>query len=134
MFYFTVFYVAFLCCFTRVNAHQKHCLKDADAASLANRWLQMNANLDTNIAASLVADNFTLEDETINLGVGACILPPEGPYVFNKEGLITNLGIRAGEAIVLNQSYSILLLVHDCEHISIRWQGQGVTKGNVVNK
>jgi hypothetical protein len=134
MIYFTAFHVVLLCYFSLAHGHQKHCLKDADATSLANRWLEMNAKLDTSIAASLVTENFTLEDETINFGVGTCVLPPEGPYVFNKAGLITNLGIRVGEAIVLNQSYTPLLIVHDCEHISIRWQGQGFTKGNVVEQ
>lgn len=93
----------------------------------------MNAALDAKAAASLVTDDFTLTDETINFGVGACFLPPEGPYVFNKAGLITNLAIRVAEAITTNLKYTTLLLVHDCENIAVRWQGEAIAVGHIPN-
>jgi hypothetical protein len=128
-------FISLLQLFSNTDAHgkKKHCLKDSDAKSLSDRWLALNAALDLTAAAAIVTDDFTLEDETINFGVGACVLPPEGPYVFNKAGLIANFNIRIGESLVTNQSFTPLLVVHDCENIAIRWQGMAYAKGNIPN-
>jgi hypothetical protein len=118
---------------TAAHGKKRHCLRDADATSLSNRWLAMNAALDVTAAASLITDDFSIEDETINFGVGACVLPPEGPYATSKAAFIANLNIRMAEALVTDQSYTPLLVVHDCEHISVRWQGMATAKGNIPN-
>ena len=110
-----------------------YCLNEWAANDIANRWLSLNAALDKTAAAALVTDDVTVEDETINFGVGQCVLPPEGPYVFNKQGLLMNFDIRAQESTVNNQQYVALKIVHDCNSIAIRWQGTATAKGGIPN-
>lgn len=106
----------------------KKCLTETEACSLVETWYSIFSSRDFGYVEStvteLVTDDFTAEDETINFGVGPCVLPPEGPYATGKEAFLFSLQLRLAEvsAEFKDETYETIRMVHDCNTVAFRWQ------------
>lgn len=75
----------------------------------------------TKLVNDFATDSVTREDETINFGLGPCVIGPDGPYAPNKQVWLLTLQARLAETTIENESYQTLWMVHDCNNITFRW-------------
>jgi hypothetical protein len=107
------------------GAHKRHgCLTDADARKIVNRWMSLFEG-QTDLLSQTVTKGIILEDEEVNF---LFTLPP-GPYAVGREALRGVLNFAKSQVGSKNLNIESLLILHDCDTISFRWQSTAQATG-----
>jgi hypothetical protein len=118
------------------NKHQ--CLTPSEVNNLISSYFAVFTSTNPPDFPALVAALFTPDitwlDETVNFGLGPCIVGPEDPSITSYESFVTSLNFRLAISTIKDEHYDAYWVVHDCENISVRWQGTAKAKGNIPNK
>ena len=93
------------------------CLTDGAAHKIVHRWIALHeGHLD--LLDKTVTDHITIEDESVNF---LFQLPP-GPYAVGKAALKDTLEFSLSQPGYRNLKIKSLLILHDCDTISFRWE------------
>lgn len=101
------------------------CLSDHDAHEIVNRWIALGEG-QTDLIDQTVTDDITVEDESISFLFNLTI---PGPYVVGKEAFRSTLEFAKSQVGIRNTNYEPLLILHDCDTISFRWQATAENTG-----
>lgn len=93
------------------------CLSDKSAHKIVHRWIALHEG-HIDLLDRTVTNHVTVEDEQINFLFS---LPP-GPFAIGKEALKGTLEFAKAQTGTKNLKIKSLLILHDCETISFRWQ------------
>lgn len=100
------------------------CLTDGAAHKIVHRWMALfEGHLD--LLDKTVTNHITVEDESINFLFGF----PPGPYVVGKDNLKEAIEFSQSQPGFKNQKFKSLLILHDCETISFRWESTQESTG-----
>ena len=104
------------------------CLTDGSAHKLVHRWIDLHEG-QLDLLDKTVTDHITVEDESINF---LFQLPP-GPYVVDKEALKSTLEYSLSQPGYRNLKIRPLVVLHDCDTISFRWESTQENTGKDPN-
>ena len=93
------------------------CLTDGAAHKIVHRWIDIfEGRLD--LLDKTVTNHITVEDESVSFLFG---LPP-GPYAVGKKGLKDSVQYSLSQPGTKNLKIKSLIILHDCDTISFRYQ------------
>lgn len=111
------------------NIEKRHgCLTDGSAHKLVHRWIALHEG-QFDLLDKTVTNHITVEDESINF---LFQLPP-GPYVKGKEALKSVLEYSLSQPGYRNLKIKPLVVLHDCDTISFRWEATQENTGKDPN-
>jgi hypothetical protein len=117
---------------------EHHCLSPAQVDKLISSYFGVFTSTNPPefpaLVAALFTPDITWSDETINFGLGPCLIGPEDPVITSHAAFVASLTIRLATSTINDEHYNAYWVVHDCENISMRWQGTAKAKGNIPNK
>jgi len=109
---------------SKVDPKRHGCLSDGDAKTIVQRWISLFEGK-TDQLDRAVTKGVTLEDEQVNFLFN---LPP-GPYAVGKEAFRGVLDFNKSQVGSKDLNIEALLILHDCDTISFRWQAKSVATG-----
>ncbi len=100
------------------------CLSDRAVHKIVQRYISLGEG-SIDLLDQIVTEDVTFEDEQLSSILN---LPP-GPYAVGKEAVREILEVGQTQSTFKNTKIEPLLIVHDCDTISFRWQSTSEATG-----
>lgn len=106
--------------------HGHHgCLSDRAARKIVDRWTSLlEGQID--LLDRTVTDDISYEDESVNFLFNST---QPGPFIVGKQTFRRRLEVGVAQVGTTNLNFEPLLILHDCDTISFRWQATAQNTG-----